>query len=289
MSLVPMNATTEVAVSSYLEQARDWLSRAVEETGPEQIAAAKAEIATAAEATKQLGLSKEIQLDAQEMVRRAEYALGKAIRKGQADGAIETLSDARSRAGRISSGQHPDDSAVSKRPLADFASRDDLIGNGAGIAHLADDVDPSDFDAALDAAKAEGNLSRANVVRKIKQQESPVTREARACDIAELAQEGHSTRQIAKKLGITEDAIYAIARDFDIFIPADAVVKGTRRLNSTRILSGAAESLEVAAMGLQQINPQELDQEAAQEWIDSLTASLTAIRKAVNTIKESIR
>ncbi|MGA4670049.1 hypothetical protein ACPCG0_09675 [Propionibacteriaceae bacterium Y1923] len=41
-----------------------------------------------AEATKQLGLSKEIRDDATEMVRRAEYALGKAIRKGQAEGTV---------------------------------------------------------------------------------------------------------------------------------------------------------------------------------------------------------
>ena len=151
--IVPVDTTSEVAVTGYLQQARDWLATAVEQTGPEQIAAAKAEIATAAEATKQLGLSKEIQLDAQEMVRRAEYALGKAIRKGQAEGEI-------AKRGQTSSDL--------KSPQ-DFGSRGEMYGaNGAdGLLGLADSIDsPSDFDDAIAAAKAEGNLSRANVTRK---------------------------------------------------------------------------------------------------------------------------
>ena len=42
MSLVAVDPTNAVAVTDYLTRARDWLSRAVDETGPEQIAAAKA-------------------------------------------------------------------------------------------------------------------------------------------------------------------------------------------------------------------------------------------------------
>jgi hypothetical protein len=38
-------------------------------------------------------LSKDIQQDAQEMVRRAEYALGRAIRKGQDDRTVQTHAD----------------------------------------------------------------------------------------------------------------------------------------------------------------------------------------------------
>jgi hypothetical protein len=81
-------APDAVVNAGNLPLARDWLATAVETTGPEQIAAAKAEIATAAEAIKQLGLSKEIRADAAEMVRHAEYALAKSIRKGQAEGTV---------------------------------------------------------------------------------------------------------------------------------------------------------------------------------------------------------
>ena len=91
----------EVAVTQMLTEARAWLAHAVESTGPQVIANFKAQMATVAEATKQLNLSKEIQLDAQEMVRRAERGVGLAIRKGQAEGTIETETEARVRAGAI--------------------------------------------------------------------------------------------------------------------------------------------------------------------------------------------
>jgi len=161
VSLIPVDTTNAVAVSDYLSKARDWLATAVEMTGPEQIAAAKAEIATAAEATKQLGLSKEIQLDAVEMVRRAEYALGKAIRKGQAEGTVASHGGP----GRRSSSASPTLISPSQ-----FASKQELSGAGhgqPGIYHLTDGIGEETFEAAIEAAKAEGNLSRANVARKV--------------------------------------------------------------------------------------------------------------------------
>ena len=91
----------EVAVTQMLTEARAWLAHAVESTGPQTIANFKAQMATVAEAPKQLNLSKEIQLDALEMVRRAERGVGLAIRKGQAEGTIETETEARVRAGAI--------------------------------------------------------------------------------------------------------------------------------------------------------------------------------------------
>lgn len=183
MTLSPVDPTNEVAVTSYLSQARDWLSRAVDETGPEQIARAKAEIATAAEATKQLGLSKEIQQDAQEMVRRAEYALAKSIRKGQAEGTV--LSDS-TKGGRRDV-DHPDIA----RPVTDYATRGELYGSqrATGILSAADAVaTDADFDAAVDAARAEGNLSRANVARKARETsgKAAATRRAKPRDTAEV-------------------------------------------------------------------------------------------------------
>lgn len=167
-ALVPVDPSSSVAVTSYLEQARTWLATAVEQTGPEQIARAKAEIATAAEAAKQLNLSREIQDDAVEMVRRAEYALGKSIRKGQAEGTVREHGEknvTRNQTGVVV--QH-DNSKASPR---DFASRGELYGarGNAGILALADAAGPDEFDAAIEAAKADGNLSRANVDRKARE------------------------------------------------------------------------------------------------------------------------
>lgn len=46
--------------------------------------------------TKQRDLSRSIQLDAQEMARRADYVLGKVIRDGQDNGTVATPKTARS-------------------------------------------------------------------------------------------------------------------------------------------------------------------------------------------------
>lgn len=150
-----------VAITSMLTEARSWLAHALESTGPETIANFKAQMATVAEATKQLGLSKEIQLDAQEMVRRAERGVGQAIRKGQAEGSI------------LRRGEHVSHRSEEQRPPVrptDFGSPSELYGNGSsgGVIEFADTHD-DDFDAAIDEAKAEGNLSRANVARKARE------------------------------------------------------------------------------------------------------------------------
>ncbi len=168
MTISPIDTTSELAVSDYLTKCRDWLATCVEMTGPEQIAAAKAEIATAAEATKQLGLSKEIQLDAQEMVRRAEYALGRSIRKGQAEGTI------------LRRGQQVLHCGEDHARPTDFGSPSEVYGNGTsgGLIEFAD-TPADDFDEAIDEAKAEGNLSRANVARKAREKsgQQPTPRE----------------------------------------------------------------------------------------------------------------
>ena len=79
----------EVAITGMLDQARSWLAHAVESTAPAQdINQFRQFIATAAETAKRLKVSKEIQQDAEVMVRRSERALGQAIRRGQAAGEI---------------------------------------------------------------------------------------------------------------------------------------------------------------------------------------------------------
>lgn len=77
-------------------------------------------IATVAETSKQLGLSKEIKQDAEVMVRRAERSLGKAIREGQERGEIRKQGER--------SPHKQDDvnySNNSKREVTEFASRSD--------------------------------------------------------------------------------------------------------------------------------------------------------------------
>jgi hypothetical protein len=191
---------------------------------------------------------------------------------------------------------------------ADFASNGELRGNGAGIYHLTDGVGDAEFDAALAQAKAEQDLSRANVVRKIRRRRpagsggalaraagpggpaagaapdgpSP---ERRAELIAELAARGMTSRQIAGRLGIGEDRVRAVARAHGITIRADAVA-GRRRLDSARIAREAVHALEGLAMSVQLADLAEIDPALVPEWTTSLARSLRTLSRFARQLKE---
>lgn len=162
----------ELAVTNMLTEARAWLAHAVEATEPRTIAEFKAQMATVAEVTKQLNLSKEIQLDATEMVRRAERGVGVAIRKGQADGMIR-----RAGSESFTGNQHVrgvvDVSDNTKPSPYQYASRSELTNSSGSIYDMTDDVTDEEFEQGITEAKAEGNLSRANVVRKLRGEPAP--------------------------------------------------------------------------------------------------------------------
>lgn len=112
---------------------------------------------------KRLQLGKNMQLDATEFVRRAERSLGVALRAAQARGEISTKSSAaRNRRAR----ERGDITSV--LPGIRDIARDffDNSHRGSSISAVTDGISDSQFEQALIAARAEGNLSRANVARK---------------------------------------------------------------------------------------------------------------------------
>lgn len=277
-------AQQEVAVTRWLSTARDNLSEAVAATGPAGAAAFKAQASSIEELSRQFGLSKEIQLDAAEMTRRCEYELGKAIRRGQADGTIRRVGD------DCRTDLVVRNNFVEKASPSDFATKQELSGNKAGIYDLVDGITDEEFVEALTEARTEGNVSRASVVRKVRDiAAGPETRKQRADLIAELAADGLTSKGMASQVGVSDQSVRTIARDYGIDIPADRVTARRRALDSTRILSGVTESLSVAAESLRLVDPAALDRDQAKEMVDSLAASLTAIRKALEPIKESIQ
>lgn len=280
-----------LAVVDMLDRARHWLADAVENTGPAEIATAKAEIVTAATYSRQLGLSKEIQQDAREMVRRAEYALGKAISKGQAEGAVETTNEAMRRAvltREVNAGRADQvalSDSIKPRPL-DFASRSELHNTKANILDLAQ-ATPEEFEEAVEKAKSEGDLSRQNLARKIKGQDSPLTRSGRAELIADLAAQGYASRQMPERVGIAEPAIKLIARDYGIEIPADKALSKTRRRNdSNRIVNEIVDGLAGTQLAIELIDYNQLDREQAAHWAISLKGSIQALTTLNRRIKE---
>lgn len=160
--LVPIHPEEPGAIAM-LNQAVLALTTALDQMPISDVVNLKAKVTTVATATKELGMSKEAQELAVEAVRRAEWALGRAIRKGQEEGTVATQGHAHGKPVQGTGLPAPSDFA------SDLELYDRPSQGKAGILSIGE-ASPGDFDAAIDAAKAEGNLSRANVARKAREQ-----------------------------------------------------------------------------------------------------------------------
>ena len=291
------------------ERAKAWLREALEHGEIEQIAEARSQAEAVRVYTVQKQLGRDAQLAAAEIVRRAERGIGLAIRKGQESGQIRRRGQG---GGQPPGAERPRADKTMSSP-ADFASNSELRGNGTGIYHLTDGVSDQVFEQALTAAKAEADLSRANVVRKIREHRgaslgragaggapvaeatggegrmggpAEVPAERRRELIAELAGHGMTSHQIAARLGIRDVRVRAMAREHGITIRADQVVGRSRRLDSNRIAREAVHALEGLAMSVELADLAEIDPVQVPEWSASLARSLRVLTRFARQLKE---
>lgn len=294
MTVVNHANTAIVAVSAQeatgvarLTRVISLLSEQVDSMPIEQAVSLKAEAATIQTATRELGMSKEAQELATEAVRRCEWAVARLIRKGQEEGVIST-GQGGDRANVLGTVAHAPTDFASDVELYDRPSQ-----GKAGILSIADGAPTQEeFDAALAAAKEDGNLSRANLARKIKGEVKPKptatpTRADRAAHVRDLADRGYSSRQIAEEMGLHFDTIRSIVKDFDIDVPADAAIGRTRRLDHTQMVDSTVTDLMNSVEFIENhIDLNQVDFAEADEWVSSLTTSIRAINRFVKQIKE---
>lgn len=159
-------------VTRTLELAKTWLANALEHGDIEQIVELKSQAEAIRVYTMSKQLGQDAQLSAAEIVRRAERGIGLAIRKGQEDGSVAKRGDVGSAGSAGATGGTP--GALRGGHLARPAQFVDKRELSNGIYPLTDDVSTAAFEQAIVEARAEGNLSRANVVRKVRQEEKPV-------------------------------------------------------------------------------------------------------------------
>lgn len=280
--------TRELMITSALEQANSWLAHVDLATEPvENIANFRAYVATVAEASRRLKVSKECQMHAEVVVRRSERTLGLSIREGQSRGDIR----------RHGEGSHESQLPVDSRKLSpsEFAKESELMGNGAGIYQLADDVTDEHFEEAIVRAQEERNVSRANVVRKVREAKSGTERQTEKWDlVADMALKGYSSPQVAHEIGAGEQWLRTGAKARGITFPADKHVLNRRRLDMRRVIGETVSQLGSIAettnnlISVDAIRASEIGGDEIQEWVDSLTVSIKALSKALKTIKESI-
>ncbi|WP_100811753.1 hypothetical protein [Microbacterium sp. BR1] len=269
----------ELALTMMLDQSKQWLERALEATNPaREVSDIKAFFATVAEAAKQKKLSEGIQLEATEMVRRAERGLGVAIRKGQDAGEIAK----RGQGGSIPPGatsRHDRDVALT----TDFAHKDELTD----IYAMTDDVSDEQFEDVMGEAKEEGNLSRSNVTRKLKA--LPTHSEAQAAKwqtVADLATQRLTSPQIAQRVGMTEKHVRAEGARRGIEFPADKVMGKTKRINGLDVMERLVTSIEVNQSALELVEFEDISPEKADEWLQRLAEPLRAINRMKSRLKE---
>jgi ribosome-binding protein aMBF1 (putative translation factor) len=203
------------------------------------------------EIAKQLRLSREIQYDATELVRRSERGLGVAIRVGQQAGTVETTSDAKSRASRKSSAPSSED-RDRKTPVNTLLTKTEQTGGrnrNHSVFAFTDGVTDDQFEEVIAQCRTEKNLSRAHVARKAKEKAS----------IAPAAESVPTSEEITKKVRKT-----AAARRVVVDLTM-TMISFTAVLNET--------------------DPQEVDGELHKSDFADIRAGLAVIRKFLAAIE----
>ena len=162
------------------ERAKAWLAEATTHGDIEQIVELKSQAEAIRVYTVQKQLGKDAELSAAEIVRRAERGIGVCIRKGQEAGEIGSKSHytggprepyLRERNGKVELIQ-----VLGSDVTQDLKSSSSFFNNSKermDAYAVTDDVTDEHFETALTEAKAEKNLSRANILRKIKGEPAP--------------------------------------------------------------------------------------------------------------------
>jgi hypothetical protein len=266
-------------VVAVLDRARTWLQQATTTDLPEIIEArARAEAIRCYIAQKELGT--DAQLAAAEIVRRAERRIGELVREGQERGEIRRRGDG----GGDPRFVDPHRKQMRMSPTEFFASPQAAHETYA----MTDGVTADEFEAVLDEAKAERNLTRANVVRKARQLKTSRdgsaavdtgSSELTAEHVRRLVEEGRTSEQIGAVLGVGAEHVRRLAADAGIALRADEVIGRVRRIDSNRIVRETVDALDGLASVVELVERRELDPDAVDAWVASLRRSLRALHR----------
>lgn len=145
------------------ERAKSWLIQAVEVGDIDQIVELKSQAEAIRVYAVQKRISHDAELAAAEVVRRAERGIHRAVECSRDRGELLRPGQTIRRPG------HQVHDGHSVKSLADVGVSKEFVKNTRDLAQPSDE----EFDEAIDEAKAEGNLTRASVVRKIRGEAKP--------------------------------------------------------------------------------------------------------------------
>jgi hypothetical protein len=260
-----------------------------------------AELRSQAEAVRvyvvQKHLGRQAQTAAAEVVLRAERGLAQMIREGQKAGQVKQRADGGWHAREVdgTGGTHKISSA-------------DVLGRGrtrAEMYAMFEGVSDEDFEDALHQAKTEDNLTRASLIRKIRQRRVPVPArhddgqpvpepgdtsdhaQARRVDlVGRWAGQDVTSRRMGWWLGIKDSQVRRVAVEHDIPIPADRAEaeRKMHRPDANTIMHETVTTLTGFADTLTQIDPADLDPARVPEWASSMLAALHTFEKFARSL-----
>ncbi len=124
--------------------------------------------------------------------------------------------------------------------------------------------------------------SRARVKNEIRERHTDRTATGVAARwevIAEMAESGHTSRQIAEALGLNPQAVRAGIVKRGIDCPADRVTIRSHHHDSDRIVAEAVASLEGVVMALALADPADLDPTNVENLASSLKTSIRSLNR----------
>jgi ParB-like chromosome segregation protein Spo0J len=88
-----------------------------------------------------------------------------------------------------------------------------------------------------------------------------------------MASDGHTSRQIASAVGISEESCRVVMRKEGIVVPADKTMRGTHRHDSNRIIERIVLDAENLTEGVTLVDFGDLHRDRLAEWLRSLSES----------------
>lgn len=231
-----------------------------------------------------MGMSQDALLDARELQRRAERALGQTVRNGQEAGLIAVHG------------------GVAKDPTLRGESPARFFEGAAGMRtysyKFADRVSDEIFDKAIAACREDGILTREYLLQMINSfrtvDRSSKAKSWRVERIEFLAAKGYTSTQIAHDIGYARAAnVRRVAKEYGIRIAADSNSgPKPRGVDPTRIVEETVHMLEGVSHGLQLVADSDIRQiepDQAAIWNESLRNSLIGIMHLRKELSRLVR
>jgi transposase-like protein len=109
---------------------------------------------------------------------------------------------------------------------------------------------------------------------------------ARHARMRELAATGHTSRQIAAELGLSEEGCRGVLRKLRIVVLGDAVTRGLHHHDSNRIMARIVADAEDLAAGADLIDFRTLDRAQFAEWVDTLRQARTTLSTFIKRLTQ---